>query len=301
MYCTDQSFTPTRPEISDNVSESGSTGSRRLISRKRRGSDSDSEKSSLPVPRKKKGRPPLYVSGRSTPSKTVKANDPVKREGPKWDCDRLTTETFFVMGAKANKALGLGATRGRIYIKHPDIFKYSGDQDDKVWLYENQHMPATGGKTYMLILEDIKDLGKEDDYRDNPSVHVDTLKGFPVPQWMIDKIKIQMAAQRTDTFKSKSRSRSNTPSDIRTGGQEDGAEDKTQKIPFSSFSSPKTEDQDPDKDEKSSSADTETEFLSGNDNDNNSTLSPFNMTGGFDEGASPSPSPSEIENLEEED
>lgn len=31
--------------------------------------------------------------------------------------------------------------------------------------------------------------------------------------------------------------------------QEDGAEDKTQKIPFSSFSSPKTEDQDPDKDE----------------------------------------------------
>lgn len=53
--------------------------------------------------------------------------------------------------------------------------------------------------------------------------------------------------------------------------------------------------------QKSSSADTETEFLSGNDNDNNSTLSPFNMTGGFDEGASPSPSPSEIENLEEED
>ena len=36
---------------------------------------------------------------------------------------------------------------------------------------------------------------------------------------MIDKIKIQMAAQRTDTYKSKSRSRSNTPSDIRTEGQ----------------------------------------------------------------------------------
>lgn len=45
------------------------------------------------------------------------------------------------------------------------FYQYSGDQDDKVWLYENQHMPATGGKTYMLILEDIKDLGKEDDYR----------------------------------------------------------------------------------------------------------------------------------------
>lgn len=45
------------------------------------------------------------------------------------------------------------------------LLQYSGDQDDKVWLYENQHMPATGGKTYMLILEDIKDLTQEDDYR----------------------------------------------------------------------------------------------------------------------------------------
>ena len=51
--------------------------------------------------------------------------------------------------------------------------------------------------------------------------------------------------------------------------------------------------------QKSSSADTETEFFSGNDNDNTSTLSPFNMTGGFDDGASPSPS--EIENMEEEE
>ncbi|XP_061196324.1 uncharacterized protein LOC133204586 [Saccostrea echinata] len=275
MYCTDQSFTPTRPEISDTVSETGSTGSRR-----------------------KKGRPPLYVSGRSTPSKTVKTNDPIKREGPKWDCDRLTTETLFVMGAKANKALGLGATRGRIYIKHPETFKYSGDQDDKVWLYENQHMPATGGKTYMLILEDIRDLALEDDYKDNPSVHVNSLKGFSVPQWMIDKIKIQMAALRTDTNKPKSRSRSNTPSDIRTSGQEEEDEDNAQKIPFSSFVSPKTEDQDPDKDEKSSSADTETEFFSGNDNDNTSNMSPFNMTGGFDDGPSPN---SELENMEDED
>lgn len=51
--------------------------------------------------------------------------------------------------------------------------------------------------------------------------------------------------------------------------------------------------------QKSSSADTETEFFSGNDNDNTSNMSPFNMTGGFDDGASPSPS--ELENMEDED
>lgn len=53
----------------------------------------------------------------------------------------------------------------RFTVNFLSFYQYSGDQDDKVWLYENQHMPATGGKTYMLILEDIKDLGKEDDYR----------------------------------------------------------------------------------------------------------------------------------------
>ena len=36
------------------------------------------------------------------------------------------------------------------------IWQYSGDQDDKTWLYENHHMPATGGKAYMLLLEDIQ-------------------------------------------------------------------------------------------------------------------------------------------------
>lgn len=42
-----------------------------------------------------------------------------------WDPSSLTTESSFVMGTRANKALGLGATRGRIYMKHPELFKVS--------------------------------------------------------------------------------------------------------------------------------------------------------------------------------
>ena len=48
----------------------------------------------------------LLLFRRSTPSKTGK-NEIVKREGPKWDPDRLKLETTFVMGARANKLVHL--------------------------------------------------------------------------------------------------------------------------------------------------------------------------------------------------
>ena len=45
------------------------------------------------------------------------------------------------------------------------VLQYCGDQDDKQWLYENHKMPATGGKAYMMLLEDVKDLAEDDEYR----------------------------------------------------------------------------------------------------------------------------------------
>ncbi|OWF35610.1 uncharacterized protein LOC110442746 isoform X2 [Mizuhopecten yessoensis] len=289
MYLTDQgrcSVTPTR-DIPDNVSENGSTGSRSRVpfGRKRKPSDTDSEKSH--APRRKKGRPPL-VSGRSTPSK-LKNNDAVKREGPKWDQERININTLFIMGARANKALGLGATRGRIYIKHPDLFKFSGDQDDKQWLYENHHMPATGGKAYMLLLEDVKELAKDDEYRDNGNQMPQELIGFTIPEWMLEKVKMQMMAGRTDNARKAGRSRSTTPNQIPTSVIQD-EDDDMKHLPFSSFSSRKIKDEI----QTSPSGDTEMEFLSGVDNDDQAftRMSPFTLTGGFDE---PSPSPSDLE------
>lgn len=52
-----------------------------------------------------------------------KTGRPVRREGPKWEENRLTYDTLFILGSKANKALGFGQTRGRLYIKHPTLFK----------------------------------------------------------------------------------------------------------------------------------------------------------------------------------
>ncbi|MEE6528213.1 hypothetical protein FKM82_030291 [Ascaphus truei] len=60
----------------------------------------------------------------------------------------------------------MGGTRGRIYIKHPELFKYAADPQDKQWLTEQQHMRATGGKmAYLLLEQDILDLASNEDYR----------------------------------------------------------------------------------------------------------------------------------------
>uniref|UniRef100_A0A3Q3BVB4 Deoxynucleotidyltransferase terminal-interacting protein 1 n=1 Tax=Haplochromis burtoni TaxID=8153 RepID=A0A3Q3BVB4_HAPBU len=106
-----------------------------------------------------------------------------------WDPSRLSDSSTFVLGSRANKALGMGGTRGRIYIKHADLFKYAADAKDKQWLAERHHMRA-----YLLIEEDIQDLSRSDE--DCPDVRMDELKPFSVPQWMVEKMQRAMEAQR---------------------------------------------------------------------------------------------------------
>ncbi|XP_005110186.1 uncharacterized protein LOC101855298 [Aplysia californica] len=270
-----RSATPS--DIPDNVSDSGSTSGRRTFLKRGRISDSDSERGSdggfKRKTVKRKGRPPVHSSGRATPSK-----QPVKREGPRWDPVRLKPDTLFVMGARANKALGLGNTRGRLYIRHPEVFKYVGDQEDKLWLYEHNLMPAAGGKAYMLLLEDIEELSRTDEYKDSPSLMMHECVGFTVPEWMLVKMKTQMNALRSDK----------KPTTYSSPGPTE-AEEKNQKIlPFSSFTEVSIKDE-----PQLSPADTEMDFLSTADNEDtqpSSAVSPFTVTGGFEDGTSPSPS-----------
>uniref|UniRef100_A0A3Q0S6Q3 Deoxynucleotidyltransferase terminal-interacting protein 1 n=1 Tax=Amphilophus citrinellus TaxID=61819 RepID=A0A3Q0S6Q3_AMPCI len=130
-------------------------------------------------------------------SSSVKAEVKVMLFVFQWDPSRLSESSTFVLGSRANKALGMGGTRGRIYIKHADLFKYAADAKDKQWLAERHHMRATGGKmAYLLIEEDIQDLSRSDEYRDCPDVRMDELKPFTVPQWMVEKMQRAMEAQR---------------------------------------------------------------------------------------------------------
>ncbi|XP_061544414.1 deoxynucleotidyltransferase terminal-interacting protein 1 isoform X2 [Phycodurus eques] len=165
-----------------------------------RGSEDGCSQRGSPVPKKRKNR----VSGAMASERScnfathVKAKcDAVKRDGPKWEPSRLSESSTFVLGSRANKALGMGGTRGRIYIKHADLFKYAADTKDKQWLAERHHMRATGGKmAYLLIEEDVQDLARGDEYRDCPDMKLDEMKPFSVPAWMVEKMQRLMAAQR---------------------------------------------------------------------------------------------------------
>ncbi|XP_061486725.1 deoxynucleotidyltransferase terminal-interacting protein 1 isoform X2 [Rhineura floridana] len=157
-----------------------------------------------PIPRKRKGRPP----GQTQPSDRgasgvstwkTKSCEPVQRDGPKWDPLRITEATTFVLGSRANKALGMGGTRGRLYIKHPHLFKYAADPPDKHWLAEQQHMRATGGKmAYLLLEEDIQDLAVSDEYRGSLDLKLDELKPFTPPPWMVAKMRKFMDTLRSE-------------------------------------------------------------------------------------------------------
>nr|XP_033770157.1 deoxynucleotidyltransferase terminal-interacting protein 1 isoform X2 [Geotrypetes seraphini] len=166
--------------------------------------DEESSQRGSPIPKKRKGRPPghLHANDRTVQGISVwkaKSSEPIRREGPKWDPARLNESTTFVLGSRANKALGMGGTRGRIYIKHADLFKYAADPQDKQWLADNQHMRATGGKmAYLLLEEDIQDLAASNDYRGSPELKMDELKPFTAPPWMIEKMQKCMESMRTE-------------------------------------------------------------------------------------------------------
>ncbi|XP_044074429.1 deoxynucleotidyltransferase terminal-interacting protein 1 isoform X3 [Siniperca chuatsi] len=92
-----------------------------------RAADEDYSQRGSPLLKKRRTRPGAAAVSSDRPhtfSTQVKLkSDPIKREGPKWDPSRLNDSSTFVLGSRANKALGMGGTRGRIYIKHADLFK----------------------------------------------------------------------------------------------------------------------------------------------------------------------------------
>jgi len=156
------------------------------------------------TPKQKKPRPGTpsgttghkYRGGYNSPLRVLK-ND-VKRKIEQWDPNRLTDRTKFIMGTRANKALGLGATRGRIYMKHPELFKYAGDADDKKWMVKNQCMAATGGKNaFIMIFDEVLEL-YEAEYKDSSSAISEELIYFNLPQFTLDKMKDFMVQKKAE-------------------------------------------------------------------------------------------------------
>ncbi|XP_021945627.1 AF4/FMR2 family member lilli isoform X2 [Folsomia candida] len=127
----------------------------------------------------------------TSPQKPKKPSGPSRKHVVLWDSSRLTIDTMFIMGAKANKALGFAQTRGRLYVKHPGLFKYASDSDDKEWLSKNKLMPATGGRAYIMLLEDIEKLAKDNTL--NVTINYEDILGFKVPDFILEKMKNYIA------------------------------------------------------------------------------------------------------------
>lgn len=85
--------------------------------------------------------------------------------------------------------IGYGQTRGRLYVRHPNLLRYCGDQEDKEWLQSQNLLPANGGKIYIMLLDDIKELTESDEYRNNPNLQLQELQGFEAPTFMNTKVK----------------------------------------------------------------------------------------------------------------
>nr|XP_021183550.2 uncharacterized protein LOC110371555 [Helicoverpa armigera] len=148
---------------------------------KRKDSENDID---LGIKRKKIKQEDTTDSASSSPLPS-----PALRDPEKWNPARLTQETLFIMGSHAHKVLGLGNSRGRLYTRHAGLLRYPADSSDKEWIASHNLVNAVGGKTYIMVLEDIEELANSDAYKHNSLPMLGELTGFKVPLFMLRKIK----------------------------------------------------------------------------------------------------------------
>ncbi|TGZ61268.1 hypothetical protein CRM22_008070 [Opisthorchis felineus] len=99
--------------------------------------------------------------------------------------------TTFTLGSNANTWLGLGAARGRIYTKHPELFRYPCDAEDKSWLVNSGLLTSQGVKAFLMHSDQVRQIGqyyKQAHEANNGTDEVDQLKTFTVPLWLFQKI-----------------------------------------------------------------------------------------------------------------
>ncbi|KOB76298.1 Deoxynucleotidyltransferase terminal-interacting protein 1 [Operophtera brumata] len=72
-------------------------------------------------------------------------------------------------------------------LRDPD--KYPADTADKEWIAGHNLVNAVGGKTYIMVLEDIEELAKSEAYKHTSLPMLGELTGFKAPQFMLRKIK----------------------------------------------------------------------------------------------------------------
>ncbi|CAB3241994.1 unnamed protein product [Arctia plantaginis] len=187
LYTTPPKPAPSPLENSD--SESNNSADSKFVkqptlqspSQKRKDADNDVD---MNIKRKKIKQEDTTDSASSSPLPSPAIRDPEK-----WNPARLSQETLFIMGSHAHKVLGLGNSRGRLYTRHAGLPRYPADTADKEWIASHNLVNAVGGKTYIMVLEDIEELANSEAYRHSSLPMLGELTGFKVPMFMLRKIK----------------------------------------------------------------------------------------------------------------
>uniref|UniRef100_A0A914C0Q0 DNTTIP1 dimerisation domain-containing protein n=1 Tax=Acrobeloides nanus TaxID=290746 RepID=A0A914C0Q0_9BILA len=141
---------------------------------------------------KKRGRPrKIDVDSGRCGTPIMHGTQPVTyAEAYKWNPDRVTFESRFILGSKVNKILGLGH-RGHIFVKYPRIFRYVGDDEDKAWLFDRNYSTRMSGKVFFMLLEDVIELARYENT--SPHVYADLQRySFVVHEKILHKIKSKM-------------------------------------------------------------------------------------------------------------
>ncbi|VDK34910.1 unnamed protein product [Taenia asiatica] len=99
----------------------------------------------------------------------------------------LLANDSFALGSCANSWLGLGAARGRIYSKHPWIFRYACDREDKSWLSRAGHLPNCGAKAFLVLAKQIYEVAAMDDSLSATTAR-QPLPQFTLPPWLFRKV-----------------------------------------------------------------------------------------------------------------
>uniref|UniRef100_A0A915CTV4 DNTTIP1 dimerisation domain-containing protein n=1 Tax=Ditylenchus dipsaci TaxID=166011 RepID=A0A915CTV4_9BILA len=112
-------------------------------------------------------------------------------EAIKWNPERMTKDSRFILGSKVNKALALGH-RGHIFGKYSRAYRYVADDEDKAWLFDRNISTRMSGKVFFMLLEDVIEIAQ----LENASVQVQKdlqRYSFIVPDKMVQKMKSRMS------------------------------------------------------------------------------------------------------------
>uniref|UniRef100_A0A914YI37 DNTTIP1 dimerisation domain-containing protein n=1 Tax=Panagrolaimus superbus TaxID=310955 RepID=A0A914YI37_9BILA len=177
-----------RYESDDNESDCSAISSQ-LSQHQYRGQYNHEYNGSRP---KKRGRPRKVDvdSGRSGTPIMNGSENVTFADAMKWNPDRLTNTTRFILGSKVNKLLAMGH-RGHIFVKYPRIFRYVGDDEDKAWLFDRNISTRMSGKVFFMLLQDVIELAQKENAP--PHIQGDLARhAFLVHEKIIAKMKIAM-------------------------------------------------------------------------------------------------------------